>query len=309
MRRLKDDRGAVAVMVAVIMVPLLVCTALVVDIGSAYVRKRELQNAADAAVLAVAQDCAGGACGNTSSTASTFAQANVLSGTASAVPVVTGNSATVTTSSTVDFTFAPVIGINQQTVTATATAVWGSPVGGTTALPLAFSWCAFAAQTGGGVPTGTTPTTILLPKTDATACTGPTGNPVPGGFAWLKADSTGCTSTSSITVNQTASDPGRSLPSSCSPADFVALQNKTFLLPIYDKFGGTGSTAWYHIYAYAAFRLTGYNFGGQYKWNAQCTGNDSCITGYFTVLVDPSNAFTYGTGTPDLGARIVTLTK
>jgi Flp pilus assembly protein TadG len=244
MRRLNDERGAVAVMVALLMVPLLVCTALVVDVGSAYVRKRQLQNAADAAVLAVAQDCAGGACGNISSTATTFAAANVGAGTATANPSVSGSTATVSTSSTVDFFFAPVIGIDDTQVTATATAVWGSPTGGRAALPLGFSWCAFAAQTGGGVPSTTTPATIMLPKTDATACSGPTGNPVPGGFAWLKADSTGCTTTSSIT-GQTPSDPGRSLPSICSPADFVALQNKVVLLPVYEAFGGTGSNAWY----------------------------------------------------------------
>jgi Flp pilus assembly protein TadG len=308
MRRLNDERGAVAVMVALLMVPLLVCTALVVDVGSAYVRKRQLQNAADAAVLAVAQDCAGGACGNISSTATTFAAANVGAGTATANPSVSGSTATVSTSSTVDFFFAPVIGIDDTQVTATATAVWGSPTGGRAALPLAFSWCAFAAQTGGGVPSTTTPATIMLPKTDATACSGPTGNPVPGGFAWLKADSTGCITTSSIT-GQTPSDPGRSLPSICSPADFVALQNKVVLLPVYEAFGGTGSNAWYDIYGYVAFKLTGYSFGGQYKWNAPCTGNDSCIRGYFTTFVAPSDAFTYGAGTPDLGARIVTLTN
>ena len=159
----------------------------------------------------------------------------------------------------------------------------------------------------------TTPTTILLPKTDATACNGPTGNPVPGGFAWLKADGTECTSTSGTQVDRTPSDPGRSVPTVCSEADFVAMQNKTVIVPIYDTFGGTGSNAWYHIYAYAAFRITGYNFGGQYKWpdgkDAPCKGDDSCIAGYFTVLVDPDHSFIPGTGTPDLGARVITLTR
>jgi hypothetical protein len=210
----------------------------------------------------------------------------------------------------VDYTFAPVIGIDDQLVSATATATWGSPTAGTAALPLAFSWCAFAAQTGGGLPTGSTPTTILLPKTDATACTGPTGNPVPGGFAWLKADSTGCTNTSGTQVTQTPSDPGRSLPTVCQPGDFTALLNKPVFLPIYDNFGGTGSNAWYHIYAYAAFTITGYSFGGQYKTSpAPCKGNDSCIAGYFTVLVDPSQAFTTDGSAVDLGARVITLTR
>ena len=309
MRSLKNERGAVAVIVAILIVPLLVCTALVVDMGSAYARNREAQNAADAAALAVAQDCAGGACGNYSSTATTFATANVPSGpvsTAASVNTSTGK-VTVNTTSTVPFSFGPVVGIDSTDVHATATATWGSPSAGTALLPLAFSWCAFAAQTGGGVPTGTTQSTIMLPKTDGTACTSISGNPVPGGFAWLDSD----TCSTQTTAGGTAlSDPGRSPTGTGCTADYIAkLQNKTVILPIYDKFGGTGSSAWYRIYSYVAFRLTGYNFGGQYKWNAPCTGNDSCIRGYFTQILAPSDAFTYGAGTPDLGVRLVTLTN
>jgi Flp pilus assembly protein TadG len=311
MRRLSDDRGAVAVFVALIMVPLLVCTALVIDMGAGYVRKRQLQNAADAAVLAVAQNCASSTgCGDITSTATTFTTANVPGSAASATPVVSGNIATVTTSSVVSYSFAPVIGVDQQNVTATATAKWGSPTGGTAVLPIAFSWCAFAAQTGGGVPTGTTPTTMLLPKTDASVCSGPTGNPMPGGFAWL--GSSDCSSTTDISTAQVPGDPGRSpAGTGCSAAYMATLQGKTLILPVYDTFGGSGSSAWYHIYAYVAFTLTGYNFGGLYKWPQPppCSGNDSCLAGYFTKMVAPSDVFTYGAGTPDLGARIVYLTK
>ena len=46
MRRLSGDRGAVAVLVALLIVPLLACTALVVDIGAVYVEKRQLADAA-----------------------------------------------------------------------------------------------------------------------------------------------------------------------------------------------------------------------------------------------------------------------
>ena len=36
--------------------------ALVIDVGRLYVERRDLQNGADAAALAVAQDCAAGDC-------------------------------------------------------------------------------------------------------------------------------------------------------------------------------------------------------------------------------------------------------
>ena len=58
MRRLKNDTGAAAIIVALMMVPILVCAALVIDVGAAYMRRTQLQTAADAGALAIAQDCA-----------------------------------------------------------------------------------------------------------------------------------------------------------------------------------------------------------------------------------------------------------
>ena len=52
----RDERGAVLVFVAVGLVMLLGFTAFTVDFGRIYSERRELQNGADAAALAVAQD-------------------------------------------------------------------------------------------------------------------------------------------------------------------------------------------------------------------------------------------------------------
>ncbi len=49
---LKDETGAVAVIVALFLLVLLVVGALVLDLGSLYDRDRELQSAADAAAEA-----------------------------------------------------------------------------------------------------------------------------------------------------------------------------------------------------------------------------------------------------------------
>jgi Putative Flp pilus-assembly TadE/G-like len=306
MQRLKGDSGAVGVMFAVLLVPLLVVTALVVDIGAAYVERRELQNASDAAALAIALDCGRGSCGNVAATATTLLAGNVGTDNATAAPTISGNSVTVHTSSTIPYRFAAVVGFDNTTVTASSTASWGAPSAGMS-LPLAFSWCSFMAQTGGGLPTGSVPVTIYQPKTDDTTCTSQSGNPVPGGFGWLTTMPGKCSAATGITIAQVFSDPGRSKPSVCSLADFTGIHGKTILLPVFDKFGGTGSSAWYHIYAYAAFRVTGYSFGGQYKWNAPCGGNDSCIQGYFTKFVGNPLSFTYSSTAPDLGGRIVKL--
>jgi Flp pilus assembly protein TadG len=283
--------------------------AISVDIGSLYAERARLQVAADAAALAVAQDCARGACGNMAATASAMVTAN-NDGASAAPPVLANNPMRVTVngSDPVQHWFAPVIGHDSTAVSASATVAWGSPGGGTAMLPLTFSWCEFAAQTGGGLPSGTTPRTILLPKKSTTGCTGPSHMFVPGGFGWLVTDGSTCQATSAVGGKST-SEPGNNPSQGCSTADFAALQNRTVLLPIFDQSGATGSNAWYHVYAYAAFTITGYYFAGQYSWNNPCSGSQRCIAGYFTRFVDMSDRFTYTPSGPDLGAAILRLVR
>jgi len=61
LRRHDDESGAIAVIVAIMMVVLLGMGALVIDVGSLYAERRQLQNGADSGVLAVAMDCGKGA--------------------------------------------------------------------------------------------------------------------------------------------------------------------------------------------------------------------------------------------------------
>lgn len=58
MRRLRGERGAMAVLIAVLMVVFFGAVTIVVDVGALYWERRELQNGADGAALAVARDCA-----------------------------------------------------------------------------------------------------------------------------------------------------------------------------------------------------------------------------------------------------------
>ena len=106
------------------------------------------------------------------------------------------------------------------------------------------------------------------------------------------------------------SSTGNSVPSPCSAADFSALIGHTVLLPLFDDAGDTGTNAWYHVYGYAAFKITGYFLGSQYRTSPQpCTGNDRCVAGYFTRFVDLSERFTYTDDGPDLGAAILRLVR
>ncbi|MPV37016.1 pilus assembly protein TadG-related protein [Georgenia subflava] len=315
MQRLKDERGAVNVVVALLLVPMLAFGAITVDVAAMWAEKQQLQTGADAAALAVAQDCARNDCGPAATTAQSLAEANIDDGEATAsivgpAPSPSSGSVTVQTSGVREHWFAPVLGIDESTITTQATASWGAPTGGTAVLPLAFSWCEFQAQTGGGLPSSTTERTIYFTKSSGTSCTGPSNNLVPGGFGWLTVNAGSCQTTSAI-GQVLWSDTGENVPSGCSTADFTAVQGDTVLLPIFDSSGGTGSSAWYRLYGYAAFVVTGYHFVGQYSWSASgtCKGNVRCVQGYFTEFVDLSADFDHGTSAPQLGAAVVSLTS
>src|SRR3954454_20736798 len=169
------------------MVPLLGFAAIRLDVAGMYWERQELQTGADAGALAIAQDCSRGGCVTAAKTAQDMASANLnpkaLPPTAT-VTRPTANSVTVRTTGVRKHFFAPVLGVDSTILSAQATASWGSPVSGTARLPLTFSWCEWQAQTGGGLPSGTTERVILFPKKSDTGCTGTSGNFVPGGFGW-----------------------------------------------------------------------------------------------------------------------------
>src|SRR5689334_6511602 len=92
-RRLRDESGAVTVIVALSMTVLLGMAALVIDIGAAEARKAQLQDAADAAAVGLAQRCFdspfsslaacdGGVVGAATATAAGYAVENVNDGVA-----------------------------------------------------------------------------------------------------------------------------------------------------------------------------------------------------------------------------------
>ncbi|ROR73243.1 pilus assembly protein TadG-related protein [Bogoriella caseilytica] len=309
MQRLRQERGAVSVTVALLIVPLIAFAAIAIDIAAMHAERQQLQTGADAAALAIAQDCARDACEDPGHTAQEFATANTNSeatATVDPVPTPASGQVTVQNSGLRGHWFAPVLGFDETAITASASAGWGAPSGGTSMLPLALSYCEWWNQTGGGTPSGSTARTIYLAGTGPTpGCPGPSGT-VPGGFGWLRTDPGTCNVTTAI-MQTLPTDTGVSVSSGCTPADFVALQNSTVLLPIFDRTEGTGSGARYRVYGYAALTITGYSFGGQYRWNNPCSGDARCVRGYFTELVDLSDAFDYSPAAPELGAAIVSL--
>lgn len=333
MRRLSDESGASLPIIAVAIVVLLGVVGLSVDFGFLYWERRQLQNGADAAVIAIAHDCARGVIpcdlANATATADFYADENSEDGT-SAVESVTldvpGRTVTVVTS-TLEIsgsdklapTFGKLVGYDGATVGAEASAMWGF-AGGGLAIPLIFSDCEWEKLVG---PVGPpwdydfpTANTNIFFHGDSEAChESPSGQDLPGGFGWL--ENAGNCSAYINEDNWVYIDPGASATSGCTP-EFMREEvlGHTVPLPFFDDLVGTGENAQYHVVAFGGFHTLGYNFGGQYKEEVidaedplygqlPCTGSDRCIYGYFDSV-----SLTGGViGGQDRGVYVVALTN
>jgi len=134
-RMLKQDDGAVAVIVAILLgLALLGLAAIVVDAGSLYSVKREFQNSADAAALAAVQDLPGNV-GAADSAAQVYADQNArhtLTSVQAAFGADQGSgpeSVTVTVDGIAPLGFAQIWGMTQSPIRAKASAAVQSPTG------------------------------------------------------------------------------------------------------------------------------------------------------------------------------------
>ncbi|MFC6356668.1 pilus assembly protein TadG-related protein [Luethyella okanaganae] len=314
---LQSERGASAVLVGIMIVPLIGCLAIALDVGALYVERGQLQNGADAAALAVAQNCAGdGVCDNAWSQAASFANANANDGAANTLAPSFPNAHTVvitdstrvagTDAPAIYHPFAAVLGIDSTTVRASATAEWGPPKASAVVLPIALSFCEFRPTLDG---------TLQLIRYDTNvSCKGRDGHPIPGGFGWLERVSGLCEAFVDLDDATAPSEPGNSYPGVCDPG-MAELAGKTILIPIFDGADVvSGPAKWYHIYAFAAFTVTGWKFSGGNKMPTvdldpaapHCTGNCRGIQGYFDHWVSV-DAAAVELGGPDLGASIARL--
>ncbi|ACL42392.1 conserved hypothetical protein (plasmid) [Pseudarthrobacter chlorophenolicus A6] len=316
-----DERGAVAVIVAFAMVGILGFAAVAIDTGALYSERAQLQSAADAAALAISQECSKTrTCTNPAlklPAAQELANANSNDGasTVSSLTYPTANSVKVQTTTkdgktkagSLALTFAPILGIETDTVSATSTARWGSPARGPAILPLVFAPCNFKLN-------GAIQVISRHGDSGGTPCssTSPSGQLLPGGFGWLATPSGVCGANVDIAINaMMASDNGISLPAGCASV-LTASAGKTILLPVYSDKNGAGAGGWYKVTGWAAFKLLGWNYPGfSYQATtysgATCKGDCKGIIGQFVSFVSLDDRFT-GVG-PDLGASIVTLSN
>jgi hypothetical protein len=335
-----DERGAVTVIVAILMVTLLGFVAIAVDVGVIYSERAQLQNGADAAAIALAQKCARDAadplCSTTSTLAGSLANQNALDGLskvysvaldkmARTVSVTTAAKETGGVDNSVSLFFAGALGIPSKEVGTRSSAAWGSPKAGRTAFPLAFSVCQVKDSIDG-------PLQLLQEhgKNANTDCNyGPSGAAVQGGFGWLVQDSGLCGGTIDLAVSEGGSDPGNNAPGNCSTtlnkwgSEITAGRKIIVLLPVFNKVTGTGSGAVYGLVSFAAFDVTGWKFSGNsglpYEFRSEkstttgvttateCKGDCRGIIGKFVKYVSLADGYTLGP-VDAYGATIVRLT-
>jgi Flp pilus assembly protein TadG len=340
---LRDERGATMVFVAVTIAVLLAMTAFAFDFGRIWAEQRELQTGADAAALAIAQDCIDGECDtagyDATVVAEDYADANAKD-SAAWVPLVDLDLAaqqvqvqtateTADGRNQFDMSFAGAIGFDGLTVTSDATVAWGPPAGLAT-LPIIFSICEWESYgTGfvedggflhhaGAVHDGQLPpapgyayenkyTTIYFHGDEEPCHESPSGQDLPGGFGWL--DTAGTCEAQVDPDDWVFVDPGDSPTSGCSNSDLKGLLGTVVLVPYFDDLTGTGSNARYHVAGYGAYYLTGYYFAGQYREKSlidntyPCNGSDRCLQGYFLGDWVVSEGG-IGTG-PNLGVTVI----
>lgn len=295
------DQGAVLVIVAVMMVALLGMGAMVIDLGALYVEKRQLQNGADAAALAVAQDCAGGNCGDDAATAQQYADLNANddlsavdlvcgdgpgltpcaapapAGAANATGYVRVATSTRTASGTeVDFVLAPVMdALAGATVHASAVAAWGA-LGTYRTIRFIISECEFQ-QMGGDLATETFPTGVSYiyskkgnakdDKNNDPPCTSSSsGGTIAGNFAWLDAsDDDTCRATVAVggTVGGNPGNDPEISKKDCAEVFAAMKAGEEFVMPIFNQVDNPGQPALYTVAGFVGYRFTGWQLSGE----------------------------------------------
>lgn len=274
-----NERGAISVIVALLLVTLLGFVAIAVDVGVVYSERAQLQNGADASAIALAQKCARDAtdtqCTTTSTLAGDLANRNALDGMSKVQAIQLDKAVrkvSVTTTAkepgapdnSVSLFFANVLGIPTAEVGARGSAVWGSAQAGRTAFPLAFSICQVKDKIDGELQR----LQDHGKNTNPDCNYGPSGAAVEGGFGWLVQDAGKCGGSIDLAVSEGGSDPGNNAPANCSDtlnkwaSEITAGRKVTVLLPIFNKVTGTGNGAVYSMVAFAAFDVTGWKFSG-----------------------------------------------
>jgi Putative Flp pilus-assembly TadE/G-like len=299
--RLGGDRGAVAVLVALLLGSgvLLGMAALVVDVGNLYAERRQLQGGADAAAIKVAQICAGPTGCIAPSTpiaeyARDYASDNANDEFASATvcgrggglsacdppvgkitdcigpPPQAGDYVEVHTktrnpdgTSALPPVFAQAVlgGFEGAEVEACARVAWGPPAR-SKGLAMTISICDW--ERGKAFPNPPVEQVIAVyDETDPASCVAAGGSAASrGGFRWLKDADQDCRITTSVGKPYEVTT-GDSKPNNCDERDdLMAVRGRPVLVPVFDSISGGGGNAEYVVDGIGAFVVTGWKLPG-----------------------------------------------
>jgi Flp pilus assembly protein TadG len=297
----KRESGQAMVLTVLFLVGLLGMAALVLDVGSWFREKRQLQLTADAAALAGAQVLPGSPSGATA-LAFQYAQMNGRPVTSNDITITSdlssNDSITVQPKSNPPGLFSKLFGINAVSVGASATARAGFASQALYVAPMVVSQN-HPLLGGSGCPCFGQQTTLDFGKMGA-----------PGAFGMLNLvggnGSVGSSQLASEILNGFnqylplglyRSAPGAKFNSSNIQSALNARLGTVLLFPVFDTLTGNGQNAQYNIIGWVGFHLDGY----------YAQGNTAQLTGHFTQYIAKGIQATSGTQ-PDFGVRTIQLT-
>jgi Flp pilus assembly protein TadG len=299
----KRENGQAMVLTILFLAGLLGMAALVLDVGSWFREKRQLQLTADASALAGAQVLPGSPA-NATTIALQFAQTNgrplATNDVAITSDLSSNDSITVQAKSVAPGFFSKLFGVNTVNVGASATARAGLAAQALYVAPMVVSKY-HPLLNGTGCPCINQETTLDFGKMGA-----------PGAFGMLNLDGGNGTPGASqegdwilhgfdkyLPLGLYRSDPGAKFSSSNVQGALDDRIGTVLLFPVFDTLNGTGQNAEYNIIGWVGFHLDGYDVHG----------NVAQLTGYFTQFIAKGIQASSGTTQPDFGVRVIQLVK
>jgi Flp pilus assembly protein TadG len=299
----KRENGQAMVLTILFLAGLLGMAALVLDVGSWFREKRQLQLTADASALAGAQVLPGSPA-NAKTIALQYSVTNGRPVTSNDVAITSdfssNDSITVQAKSVAPGFFSKLFGINTVNVGATATARAGLAAQALYVAPMVVSKY-HPLLNGTGCPCVKQETTLDFGAMGA-----------PGAFGMLNLIGGNGTVGSSelgdeilngfdkyLGLGLYRSDPGAKFNSSNVQGALDARLGTVLLFPVFDTLTGNGQNAEYNIIGWVGFHLDGYDVHG----------NNAQLTGYFTQFIAKGIQASSGTAQPDFGVRVIQLVK
>jgi Flp pilus assembly protein TadG len=341
-RSLRREEGVSMVLVGVMLAVILGLAGMAVDLGVVYAERRELRTGADAAALAIAEDCGVGnrPCDDVTAraTAEQYADANAWDDTSTVESVTltitgatTGSVRVVTSAwdaaaglSGVRVPLMSMLGVDRVDVGAAATAIFDHPSSLSRGLPMIIDTCEFD-KAGGYGPAYLVTLYLLSPSSSDPPPEACPANPAhmdfPGGFGWL--DPNVLDECAAALVAFDPDDPenpdawaqggtGTDIPAECADTSALRadLYDQEILLPMYLDINFAAKT--YLVRGFSSFHVTDYKLTASSQYASsptfRCPLSPAavCLQGYF---VDDVVVYDGDPGGDDFGVVLVKLVE